>query len=40
MEEIILKVFIWGEWEDSETIKKDILLYGFLKTDEIQNFQG
>ena len=22
IEEIALKVFIWGEWEDNETIKK------------------
>jgi hypothetical protein len=22
VEEIALKVFIWGEWEDNETIKK------------------
>lgn len=39
MEAIILKAFIWGEWEDGETIKKDSLLYCFLNTEGIQNFQ-
>lgn len=40
MVERIPKAFSFSWWEAGETIRKDSLLYYFLNTEGIQNFQG